>query len=95
MCASRRWARWCLFRVSRIGDEGWEDSAVPPEKLGDYLRAIKKLMDGYGYSTPLYGHYGQGIRIDGATRRSSIPAASSAASFRTNNSAAPCAQASA
>ena len=40
--------------------EGWEDSAVPPEKLGDYLRAIKKLMDEYGYSTPLYGHYGQG-----------------------------------
>jgi FAD/FMN-containing dehydrogenase/Fe-S oxidoreductase len=40
--------------------EGWEDSAVPPEKLGQYLRAIKKLMDEYGYSTPLYGHYGQG-----------------------------------
>jgi len=40
--------------------EGWEDSAVPPEKLGAYLRAIKKLMDEYGYSTPLYGHYGQG-----------------------------------
>jgi len=40
--------------------EGWEDSAVPPEKLGDYLRAIKRLMDEYGYSTPLYGHYGQG-----------------------------------
>jgi len=40
--------------------EGWEDSAVPPEKLGVYLRAIKKLMDEYGYSTPLYGHYGQG-----------------------------------
>jgi FAD/FMN-containing dehydrogenase/Fe-S oxidoreductase len=40
--------------------EGWEDSAVPPEKLGDYLRAIKELMSEYGYSTPLYGHYGQG-----------------------------------
>jgi FAD/FMN-containing dehydrogenase/Fe-S oxidoreductase len=40
--------------------EGWEDSAVPPEKLGEYLRAIKKLMGEYGYSTPLYGHYGQG-----------------------------------
>jgi FAD/FMN-containing dehydrogenase/Fe-S oxidoreductase len=40
--------------------EGWEDSAVPPEKLGDYLRDIHKLMDEYGYSTPVYGHYGQG-----------------------------------
>ncbi|WP_109486464.1 FAD-binding and (Fe-S)-binding domain-containing protein [Occallatibacter savannae] len=40
--------------------EGWEDSAVPPERLGDYLRAIKELMSEYGYSTPLYGHYGQG-----------------------------------
>jgi FAD/FMN-containing dehydrogenase/Fe-S oxidoreductase len=40
--------------------EGWEDSAVPPEKLGAYLREILKLMSEYGYSTPLYGHYGQG-----------------------------------
>lgn len=40
--------------------EGWEDSAVPPEKLGDYLRAIRELMAEYGYTTPLYGHYGQG-----------------------------------
>ena len=40
--------------------EGWEDAAVPPEKLGDYLRAISKLMAEYGYSSPLYGHYGQG-----------------------------------
>ena len=40
--------------------EGWEDAAVPPEKLGAYLRDILKLMSEYGYSTPLYGHYGQG-----------------------------------
>ncbi len=40
--------------------EGWEDAAVPPEKLGDYLRGISKLMAEYGYSSPLYGHYGQG-----------------------------------
>jgi FAD/FMN-containing dehydrogenase/Fe-S oxidoreductase len=40
--------------------EGWEDAAVPPEKLGDYLRSISKLMAEYGYSSPLYGHYGQG-----------------------------------
>ena len=40
--------------------EGWEDSAVPPEKLGAYLRDIHKLMGEYGYSSPVYGHYGQG-----------------------------------
>ena len=40
--------------------EGWEDSAVPPEKLGAYLRDILALMSEYGYTTPLYGHYGQG-----------------------------------
>ena len=40
--------------------EGWEDSAVPPEKLGAYLREILALMGEYGYTTPLYGHYGQG-----------------------------------
>jgi len=40
--------------------EGWEDAAVPPEKLGGYLRAINELMSEYGYRSPLYGHYGQG-----------------------------------
>jgi len=40
--------------------EGWEDAAVPPAKLGGYLRSITKLMGEYGYTSPLYGHYGQG-----------------------------------
>ena len=40
--------------------EGWEDAAVPPDKLGAYLRGITKLMAEYGYNSPLYGHYGQG-----------------------------------
>ncbi|EPH41830.1 hypothetical protein STRAU_5092 [Streptomyces aurantiacus JA 4570] len=41
--------------------EGWEDSAVPPERLGDYLRDLKKLFDDFGYDHPsLYGHFGQG-----------------------------------
>ncbi|HEY1576187.1 MAG TPA: FAD-binding and (Fe-S)-binding domain-containing protein [Terracidiphilus sp.] len=51
--------------------EGWEDSAVPPEKLGAYLRDILALMKEYGYSTPLYGHYGQGcvhMRVNFDTR---------------------------
>jgi FAD/FMN-containing dehydrogenase/Fe-S oxidoreductase len=39
---------------------GWEDSAVPPEKVGDYLRDLRKLFSKYGYHPSLYGHLGQG-----------------------------------
>jgi FAD/FMN-containing dehydrogenase/Fe-S oxidoreductase len=42
------------------GWEGWEDAAVPPEKLGSYLRQFTALMREYGYRSPLYGHFGQG-----------------------------------
>ena len=42
------------------GWEGWDDSAVPPEHLGAYLRQLAALMAEYGYRSPLYGHYGQG-----------------------------------
>ena len=42
------------------GWEGWEDSAVPPEKLGAYLRELFELLNQYGYRTPMYGHFGQG-----------------------------------
>jgi FAD/FMN-containing dehydrogenase/Fe-S oxidoreductase len=47
--------------------EGWEDSAVPPDKLGAYLRDLRKLLTNYGYACSLYGHFGQGCvhtRID-------------------------------
>ncbi|MDQ0687201.1 FAD/FMN-containing dehydrogenase/Fe-S oxidoreductase [Streptomyces achromogenes] len=41
--------------------EGWEDSAVPPERLGDYLRDLRKLFEEFDYDHPsLYGHFGQG-----------------------------------
>ncbi|MGA8492167.1 MAG: FAD-linked oxidase C-terminal domain-containing protein [Terriglobales bacterium] len=40
------------------GWEGWEDAAVTPEKLGSYLRDLHKLMQGYGYRSALYGHFG-------------------------------------
>ena len=40
--------------------EGWDDAAVPPERVGEYLRGIDKLMAEFGYSSPFYGHYGQG-----------------------------------
>ena len=40
--------------------EGWDDAAVPPEKLGNYLRDIRKLLDEYHYHTSFYGHFGHG-----------------------------------
>src|ERR671933_1149560 len=39
---------------------GWEDSAVPPEKVGDYLRDLRDLFDKHGYDAALYGHFGDG-----------------------------------
>src|SRR5467141_1619201 len=40
--------------------EGWDDAAVAPEKLGGYLRDIRKLMNEYGYRGAFYGHFGHG-----------------------------------
>lgn len=39
---------------------GWEDSAVPPEACGDYLRDLKQLYDDYDLRGAIYGHLGQG-----------------------------------
>ena len=46
---------------------GWEDSAVPPDRVGEYLRKLRALLDQHGYACDLYGHFGQGCihtRID-------------------------------
>ena len=40
--------------------EGWEDAAVAPEKLGAYLRDLRRLLDSYEYGGDLYGHFGDG-----------------------------------
>ncbi|HET9893879.1 MAG TPA: FAD-linked oxidase C-terminal domain-containing protein [Streptosporangiaceae bacterium] len=41
--------------------EGWEDAAVPPDKLGDYLRRFRELLAKYDYDgASLYGHFGHG-----------------------------------
>lgn len=39
---------------------GWEDAAVDPTRLGDYLRGFQALVDRYGYRTSLFGHFGDG-----------------------------------
>jgi FAD/FMN-containing dehydrogenase/Fe-S oxidoreductase len=38
--------------------EGFEDSAVAPEKLGAYLRDLRKLMQDFHYEGAFYGHFG-------------------------------------
>ncbi|MGZ4136522.1 MAG: FAD-binding and (Fe-S)-binding domain-containing protein [Actinomycetota bacterium] len=47
--------------------EGWEDAAVPPERLGEYLRGFRGLLDRFGYEASLYGHFGQGCVHSRAT----------------------------
>ena len=47
--------------------EGWEDSAVHPKDIGNYLRDFRALLNKYEYLCTLYGHFGQGLvhtRID-------------------------------
>jgi len=47
--------------------EGWEDSAVPPDKVGAYLRDLRALYNRFDYKGTFYGHFGQGCihtRID-------------------------------
>ncbi|MCV2394974.1 FAD-binding protein [Actinotalea sp. M2MS4P-6] len=46
---------------------GWEDAAVPPERLGVYLREFEALMAAHGVDGLPYGHFGDGcvhVRLD-------------------------------
>lgn len=46
---------------------GWEDSAVPPEHLGNYLRELEALLAKHHLDGLIYGHFGDGcvhVRID-------------------------------
>ncbi|MDX1661066.1 MAG: FAD-linked oxidase C-terminal domain-containing protein [Gemmatimonadota bacterium] len=45
---------------SRARWPGWEDSAVHPDRLADYLRDLRDLLDDYDLETSLYGHFGDG-----------------------------------
>ncbi len=39
---------------------GWEDSAVPPERLGAYMRELDALIASFGFERTFYGHFGDG-----------------------------------
>ncbi|MEU7075315.1 FAD-binding and (Fe-S)-binding domain-containing protein [Streptomyces narbonensis] len=46
---------------------GWEDCAVPPARLGAYLREFRSLLAEFGLRGTPYGHFGDGcvhVRID-------------------------------
>ncbi|MER5909672.1 FAD-binding and (Fe-S)-binding domain-containing protein [Streptomyces sp. NPDC001982] len=46
---------------------GWEDCAVPPARLGAYLREFRGLLSSHGLRGTPYGHFGDGcihVRID-------------------------------
>ncbi|MFF2505035.1 FAD-binding and (Fe-S)-binding domain-containing protein [Streptomyces sp. NPDC058067] len=46
---------------------GWEDCAVPPARLGPYLRDFRGLLAEHGLRGTPYGHFGDGcihVRID-------------------------------
>lgn len=49
-------------RSPELGDTwpGWEDAAVPPERIGNYLRDFRKLLHSFGYDAAVYGHFGDG-----------------------------------
>ena len=58
---------WPPARLSRPAQSGWEDAAVPPERLGDYLRDFDALLRDAGLDGVPYGHFGDGcvhVRID-------------------------------
>ncbi|WP_076258630.1 FAD-binding and (Fe-S)-binding domain-containing protein [Intrasporangium flavum] len=46
---------------------GWEDAAVPPDRLGEYLAAFDELVGSYGMTSAPFGHFGDGcmhVRLD-------------------------------
>jgi FAD/FMN-containing dehydrogenase/Fe-S oxidoreductase len=53
--------------LSRPAQAGWEDAAVPPDRLGDYLRDFDALLKDRALDGVPYGHFGDGcvhVRID-------------------------------
>jgi FAD/FMN-containing dehydrogenase/Fe-S oxidoreductase len=53
--------------LGRPAYSGWEDAAVPPARLGEWLRSFEEMLVGHGLSGVPYGHFGDGCvhaRID-------------------------------
>ena len=57
---------------------GWEDAAVPPDRLGGYLRGFDALLREHRLDGVPYGHFGDGcvhVRIDFPLHEAQGPAA--------------------
>ncbi|MFC6696247.1 FAD-binding and (Fe-S)-binding domain-containing protein [Nocardioides daphniae] len=53
--------------LTRPAHAGWEDAAVPPERLGAWLREFDALLRAHDLDGVPYGHFGDGcvhVRID-------------------------------
>ena len=53
--------------LSRPAYSGWEDAAVPPDRLGAWLREFDELLKEHDLDGVPYGHFGDGcvhVRID-------------------------------
>ena len=53
--------------LGRPAYSGWEDAAVPPDRLGAWLREFEELLTRHGFDGVPYGHFGDGcvhVRID-------------------------------
>jgi FAD/FMN-containing dehydrogenase/Fe-S oxidoreductase len=53
--------------LDRPAYSGWEDAAVPPDRLGEWLREFDDLLRQHGLDGVPYGHFGDGcvhVRID-------------------------------
>ena len=53
--------------LERPAYSGWEDAAVPPDRLGAWLREFDDLLAQHGLDGVPYGHFGDGcvhVRID-------------------------------
>jgi FAD/FMN-containing dehydrogenase/Fe-S oxidoreductase len=53
--------------LDRPAYSGWEDAAVPPDRLGEWLREFDDLLRDHGLDGVPYGHFGDGcvhVRID-------------------------------
>ena len=53
--------------LDRPAYSGWEDAAVPPDRLGAWLREFDELLEEHGLRGVPYGHFGDGcvhVRID-------------------------------
>ncbi len=49
-------------RVPGVEDAvaAWEDAAVPPAQVGNYLREFYKILEKYHYRATVFGHFGDG-----------------------------------